>query len=84
MDQFKSRDQSLYGVSSLLPGKPTTWKIKGFFPFLAIGCIMPLVDFASDIATAGMCSRIKYLFKISSRRGHASKRNEEYRLTHLS
>ena len=42
-----------YGVRALIPGKPTNIKLGGIYPFLLIGCLMPLVDFASDIGTAG-------------------------------
>ena len=50
---------SLYGVTALYPGKLTTWEFHGRFPFLLIGCFMPLVDFASDIGTAGKGSIIR-------------------------
>ena len=42
-----------YGVRALIPGKPTNLKFFGTFPFLILGCLMPLIDFVSDIGTAG-------------------------------
>ena len=42
----------------MIPGKPTNVKVFGTFPFLLLACVMPLVDFVSDIATAGRRSTI--------------------------
>ena len=46
-------DLAFYGVKALMPRQPTNVNLCGKFPFLLIGCLMPLVDLASDIGTAG-------------------------------
>ena len=64
---FYTFQPSFYGVAALLPGKPTTLKLRGKFPFLLLSCLMPLVDFASDIGTAGTRSTFHYdkcLYKV--------------------
>ena len=42
-----------YNPNVFLPGRLTAYTIFGMFPFLAIGRFIPIIDFISDIASAG-------------------------------
>ena len=37
-----------------LPGMPTTIMVRSTYPFLTIGRFLPVLDFISDIASAGI------------------------------
>ena len=52
-DEELDNEPPFYCVPALLPGKPVTVRLFGCFIFLGIACFMPLVDFVSDILTAG-------------------------------
>ena len=52
-EEEQESEPYLYRANIFLPGAAATVKIGKSFPFLAFGRFLPIVDFLSDIGSAG-------------------------------
>ena len=50
---YDEKEPWVYRSKKLLPGAPSTIELKKKFPFLAIGRFLPIIDFLSDVGSAG-------------------------------